>query len=156
MSYRLAYGYRILIITVLSMVMVACSDLAGEPEIVATVPSASNTVADVELPPSAPDIANGARIYQQSCTSCHGEMGAGDGELVESGDVPRMGSFLDPVHMRQQSPAFYYDIITNGNIINLMPPWSGSLSVQERWDVAMYTARCKHTLPHPSVLVRIV
>ncbi|GAB5491298.1 MAG: hypothetical protein Phog2KO_15130 [Phototrophicaceae bacterium] len=126
----------------------ACSDLAGDVEIAVTVtPSTSDTVADanIALPESQPDIANGARIYQQNCTSCHGETGAGDGALVENGDVPRMGSFLDPVHMRQQSPEFYYDIISNGNLVNLMPPWEGSLSVQERWDVAMYAYTLHYT-----------
>lgn len=133
-------------IVILSVLISACSDLAGEVQIVETV--TPNTVAQatqLELPPSPPDIANGEQIFQQNCTSCHGENGAGDGELVENGDVPRMGSFLDPVHMRQQSPEYYYDIITNGNLINLMPPWAEALSVQERWDVAMYAYTLHYT-----------
>lgn len=136
------------IIIIFVFLLSACSDLAGEVQIVETVaPSTNNitTETDIELPASQPDIANGQRIFQQSCTSCHGETGAGDGTLVENGDVPRMGSFLDPVHMRQQSPEFYYDIISNGNLVNLMPPWSGSLSVQERWDVAMYAYTLHYT-----------
>ncbi len=124
------------------MIASACSDLAGDVQIVETVApqdtNSSQSALPLELPPNASDIANGQAIFAQNCTSCHGVNGAGDGELVESGEVPRMGSFLDPVHVRQQSLESYYDMITNGNLINLMPPWSGSLSLQERWDVAMY------------------
>lgn len=137
--------WRILpVIIIFSFALSACADLAGDVQIVETVsPNTSNTAQ--ELPANPPDIANGARIFQQNCTSCHGATGAGDGALVENGDVPRIGSFLDPVHMRQQSPEFYYDIISNGNLVNLMPPWNGSLSVQERWDVAMYAYTLHYT-----------
>ena len=134
------------LIVILSVLISACSDLAGEVQIVETVtPNTVAQVSELQLPSSPPNVANGEQIFQQNCTSCHGENGAGDGELVENGDVPRMGSFLDPVHMRQQSPEFYYDIITNGNLINLMPPWAEALSVQERWDVAMYAYTLHYT-----------
>lgn len=115
----------------------ACGGLAGEVQIVATMPSA-NTVADA-LPPASPDIANGERIYAQNCTQCHGDNGAGNGPLVESGEVPRMPSFLEGAHVRQQTPLSYFEIITNGNLENLMPPWENSLTEQERWDVALYS-----------------
>jgi mono/diheme cytochrome c family protein len=129
----------------------ACVGLAGDVEIVATLPSniqqeqATTVPEALQMPPSAPDISNGARIFQGSCISCHGITGVGDGELVQSGEVPRTVSFLEPSAVRQQTPNFYYDIITNGNIINLMPPWNESLSVQERWDVAMYVYTLQYT-----------
>lgn len=125
------------------LLLSACGNLAGEVEIVQPVSDIAATEPQVEaaqplqMPENPPDIANGQRIYAANCTNCHGN-GSGNGELVENGDVPRMPSFLEASHVRQQSVEFYYDIITNGNIINLMPPWSGSLSVQERWDVLMY------------------
>jgi mono/diheme cytochrome c family protein len=138
-----------MLIALLGLLVAACSDLAGEVEIVATLPPPTGMIpmqqqqeADAEganpLPATSPDVQNGQRIYAENCVSCHGTNGAGNGALVESGEVPRMSSFLEATHMRQQSPEYYYDIITNGNLVNLMPPWRGSLSVQERWDVAMY------------------
>lgn len=120
----------------------ACSGLAGDVEIVATVAPAS---AGVTMPPNPPDVANGERIFLANCTQCHGENGAGDGALVQSGEVPRMPSFQEGTHVRQQTPAAYYEIITNGNLENLMPPWADSLSEQERWDVAMYTYTRNYT-----------
>lgn len=154
-------------VAALSLLLAACGNLAGDVDIVAEVPTqtpvleTSNTTdnantantggvpdvpdaAQLELPPTMPDVANGARIFAQNCTSCHGANGAGGGPLVESGDVPRMPSFLEANHMRQQDLSYYYDIITNGNLINLMPPWQ-SLSVQERWDVLMYVYTLHYT-----------
>ncbi|MEO0595734.1 MAG: cytochrome c [Chloroflexota bacterium] len=148
-----------LFVAVLSLALVACGDLAGQPEIVAELPTDAPMGADnqqgegvpdipdplpLELPPAMPDVANGAAIFAQNCTSCHGENGAGGGILVESGQIPRMPSFLEASHMRQQSLTDYYDIITNGNLINLMPPWQ-SLTVQERWDVLMYAYTLHYT-----------
>lgn len=125
------------LILIVSMIVAGCSNLAGDVEIVATLPPQS-TGLPLQLPDNPPDIGSGAVLFQQHCTECHGINGAGDGELVGTGEVPRMGSFQDATHVRQQSVEFYYDIITNGNLINLMPPWSDTLSLQERWDVAMY------------------
>lgn len=134
-----------LLVLLASLFLSACSGLAGEVEIVATAPPAVPVQAEIPLPPAPPNLANGAAIYAQNCTDCHGETGVGDGELVENGSVPRMPSFLENRHVRTQTPAFYYDIIANGNLVNLMPPWSESLSVQERWDVAMYIYTLHYT-----------
>jgi mono/diheme cytochrome c family protein len=130
-----------MLIGLLGMALSACAGLAGEPEIIATIAPASPTAplpTDVGYPVENPDIANGAQIYALNCTSCHGEMGDGQGELVLSGDVGAMPSFLDVEHVRNYRPDEYFDIITNGNLENLMPPWREALSEQERWDVTMY------------------
>lgn len=114
----------------------ACGSLGGEPEIVSTIPAQSLEVGHPQTPP---DLANGAQIFAARCASCHGIDGGGQGELVLSGQVPQMASFLDPETARVQSPDAWYETITNGRIENLMPPWRDALSEQERWDVALYT-----------------
>lgn len=119
--------------------LAACSDLAGDVEIVATLPSSQPIDAeDAPLPAAAPDVANGQRLYQRHCTECHGVTGNGQGALVQSGEVPPMPSFLDAAHVTQQTPAYYYNIITQGNLQQVMPPWEEAFTQQERWDVAMY------------------
>ena len=47
--------------------------------------------------------------------------------------------FTDPATIRDQTPTAWYDVINNGRLDKLMPPWNGSLSEQERWDVALYS-----------------
>lgn len=130
---------HIALLFIISLIVSACGSLAGEPEIVATLtPSQPDISTSANHPAAAPDMINGARIFAENCTSCHGENGDGQGELVQSGEVPAMPSFLDAAHVTQQLPGDYYDIITDGRIENLMPPWADELSAQERWDVALY------------------
>lgn len=135
---------RLLLGAVAIFVVAACTDLAGGGEIVATLPPAAPTE-EIILPPTNPDLANGRHIFAEHCTECHAADGSGQGDLVLSGEVPEMPSFLDAAHVREQTLSYYYDIITNGNLANVMPPWVDSLSVQERWDVAMYVYTLHYT-----------
>lgn len=145
------FSWRIMPLFLLMVfVLAACGDLAGDVEIIGTIPSNTQELVTsipeaLQMPLDAPDIANGSRIFQEDCTRCHGITGVGDGELVQSGEVPRMVSFLESNSVREQTLDFYYNIISNGNLINLMPPWNESLSVQERWDVAMYVYTLHYT-----------
>lgn len=129
----------------LLMLLAACSGLAGEPEIVATLPPRELPTAEPNWPQSTPDLANGAQIFAQRCASCHGPQGDGQGELVLSGEIPAMPSFLDAPHVSAQLPADYFDIITNGRIENLMPPWREALTPQQRWDVTYYVYTLHYT-----------
>jgi len=138
----------IITLCLLATIIVGCTGLAGEPEIVATLtPSVPIVPTELALgyPENTPDLTNGALIFARNCTECHGVNGDGQGALVLNGQVPEMDSFLDASALGFQSPNDYYDIITDGNIENLMPPWVDSLSEQERWDVALYTYTLGYT-----------
>lgn len=128
---------RWIVLLLASLALAACSGLAGEPEIVATLPPPPTAVA-LSAPQQVPDLANGAALYAQNCTDCHGGNGDGRGELVLNGEVPTMASFLDADYMRDVRLQDTFAIITNGNLQNLMPPWGGSLSANDRWDLAYY------------------
>lgn len=133
----------------LALLTAACTGLGGEPQIVSTrvIPTSApvTPVVDRGIPASAPDLANGARIFAARCAECHGIDGGGQGELVLSGQVPAMTSFLDPATARDQTPHDFFATITNGRLENLMPPWRDALSEQERWDVALYAYTLHYT-----------
>jgi mono/diheme cytochrome c family protein len=140
------------ILAVILLFLVGCTGLGGEPEIASTIPAQQVALAqprsstpDIGFPQSPPDLANGAAIYAQNCTACHGVNGEGDGELVLSGQVANPGNFRDPTSARQQTPDDWFETITVGKIENLMPPWQNALTEQERWDVAMYTYTMHYT-----------
>lgn len=121
----------------------ACTGLGGEPEIVSTVPVATSVVQveeqdDPLVPESPPDVENGALIFAENCTDCHGENGNGEGQLVQEGSIPQPPDFTDIEATSLDTPLQWYDVITNGRIENLMPPWQNALTAQERWDVAFY------------------
>jgi mono/diheme cytochrome c family protein len=133
----------------LALLTAACTGLGGEPQIVSTrvIPTSAPATPDADrgVPALAPDLASGAQIFAARCAECHGAAGDGQGDLVLSGQIPPMASFLDPATARDQTPHEWFRTITNGRLENLMPPWRDALSEQERWDVALYTYTLHYT-----------
>jgi mono/diheme cytochrome c family protein len=84
-------------------------------------------------------------VFAANCTRCHGERGDGDGEFVRSGQVVIANHLSDPQTGFRQTPADYFNTITNGRIAKLMPPWRDALSLRDRWAVALYTYTLHYT-----------
>lgn len=127
------------------LLLSACGGLASEPAVVATLPPAVPTSDAPVRPESPPDIALGAQVYAANCVRCHGADGRGEGELVQTGEVPRPRDFTDPATASSQRPDDWYRVITDGKIENLMPPWRDALTDAERWAVALYTYMLPYT-----------
>ena len=125
--------------------MVGCSNLSGEPEIVATI---APTITAPPAQPHAIDsalIETGALIFSQRCTTCHGVDAEGNGELVQSGQIPAPPSFREHSTIADISPQEWFTTITLGRIDNMMPPWADALTLEQRWAVAMYTYTLSYT-----------
>jgi mono/diheme cytochrome c family protein len=117
-----------------------CTGLGGEPEVVATLPPPP-TFAPVVIayPEAAPNMDEGAELFAEFCTECHGENGQGNGPLVLAGQIPtEIRDFTDPNTTLDTTPQDWFDIITNGRLEALMPPWRNSLDESQRWAVTMY------------------
>lgn len=129
---------RLTIAFVSALALSACGGLSGEPDIVATV--ARPTAAKAQIARDwVPDIDNGARIFAERCTDCHGVTGDGQGELVLSGSIGRPLDMTERSNVSAKSPLEWYEVITDGRIDKLMPPWENALTEAERWDVALYS-----------------
>ncbi len=121
-------------------VLCACSGLGGEPEIAATAPPRDSPTADnMTFRDWRPDVHEGERIFRERCTECHGVSGDGLGELVTAGSVERPLDMTVQELVAQRSPLDWFDVITEGRIEKLMPPWQNALSEAERWDVTLYS-----------------
>ena len=142
-----ALWFALLIVLVLS----ACGGLGGEPRIVATLPP--QVQSPTAAPPvDQPELMRGAAIFAENCTRCHGEGGRGDGELALTGQLPTPPrDFTDPATTRDQTVAAWFEVITNGRLETLMPPWRDSLSESDRWAVAMYSYTLSY---HPDQLAQ--
>ena len=75
----------------------------------------------------APAIAEGKRLYEARCQSCHGAKG----DLSE-----HYHSIKE--HIPMHNPGSYYQIITEGEPKHGMPAFGRSLSEQERWKLVAY------------------
>lgn len=125
----------------LGLALSACS-LASEPVPagpVETGPIAGETP-ETFVPASLPVAAGGQSIYEQNCAACHGPNGAGDGDLAaqvaDAGGV--LPNLSDPDLARARSPQEWFEIITNGRMSSMMPPWKDALDEASRWNVAYY------------------
>ena len=132
---------RLLVFILLLFGLTACLSLAEDitpppgyqaPTAVQNTPTSPAPVYPV-LPP---DPERGAVLYTEKCAPCHGTAGLGDGPDAGmlANPVAPLG---DPALARTADPASWYQMVTNGNMQNFMPPFS-SLSVPERWDVIAY------------------
>lgn len=119
------------------VIALAGCGLASEPEIVQEIPLPTPAPTIVS-PETSPDLAAGAAFYAAHCAVCHGQGGRGDGQMVRDGRLQTPPpSFADLATSSGQTPLDYMAVITDGNMLAGMPPFS-SYSIQDRWNVAAY------------------
>lgn len=86
----------------------------------------------------------GAHVFQVYCAVCHGE--AADGKSVVASNMVGFGPpSLRTAAVRALSDSVIYTIVTNG--LGHMPAFSGTLSVRERQEVAVYVTHLARTMP---------
>ncbi len=130
----------IILMAVLSILLSACTlsladDITPPPDYKSPTPGPTMSPLFPQNPPS---LASGAAIFAEKCAPCHGDKGLGDGPMAaQLQKVP--AAVGKPEIARVAAPANWYTTVTQGNINSFMPPFSGSLSDQQRWDVVAYT-----------------
>jgi mono/diheme cytochrome c family protein len=135
---------HIFVFSVLVILLSACSSLSLAEDITpppgSNLPAAQPTQAAMSgprYPLVSPNPANGEAIYVDKCTPCHGPSGKGDGP--QANQLPNPPTAVGMAELaRQSTPSDWYTIITQGNLERFMPPFSGSLSERQRWDVVAY------------------
>lgn len=138
MTKRLSTAKRpavVLLVLLFCLTAAACSGLSGEPKVVTTLRPAATTAPVID---TSDPLALGAQIFADRCISCHGPGGRGDGDLVRAGQIANVPDFTDPARRAGLTVEDYFEVITNGRIEKLMPPWKDALSEDERWAVAQY------------------
>jgi mono/diheme cytochrome c family protein len=92
--------------------------------------SLSKSKADA-TPPT--DIAKAKALFQQSCASCHGTDGQGNGPAAPTSPRPPAN-----FHTKQPSPDLAMKVISDGIPGSTMPQWKPKLSDEQRQTLAQY------------------
>jgi mono/diheme cytochrome c family protein len=131
---KFRYTFIIALITIFLTGCTLASDITPPPDYVAPTPLPT---LGLMYPASAPDIQNGAMLFTQNCAPCHGDTGLGNGPQSQQlpVTVPALG-LADTA--RSDSPAQWFTTVSEGNLDRFMPPFAGTLSDQDRWDIVSY------------------
>lgn len=83
----------------------------------------------------------GAQLYTTYCATCHGIEGKGDGPAGTALE-PHPANLADAGMMNNMSDAYLFWRISEGGMIepfnSAMPPWKGSLTEEQIWQVIVY------------------
>lgn len=102
------------------------------------------TAVPVNLVPAAqPNPAAGEALYTDRCLPCHGAQGLGDGpQAAQLSAVP--APLGDAAYVRQAIPGDWYQVVTQGRLDRMMPPFT-SLTDAQRWDVVAFSLGLSQT-----------
>ncbi len=76
----------------------------------------------------------GRERFDIFCSVCHGQLGDGDGMVVQRGFRPPPSFHLD--RLRRRPVGHYFDVMTNG--FGAMASYASRVPVEDRWAIAAY------------------
>ncbi|MGH7732561.1 MAG: FTR1 family protein, partial [Gemmatimonadales bacterium] len=100
-----------------------------------------------DIPTDPPSIDRGAQLFAQSCSSCHGMAGRGDGP-AGAGLTPPPADLTALAALADRSPLDFYRRISLGVPGTAMPAFESQLSKGDRWALAVYASTLR--LPAPA------
>jgi high-affinity iron transporter len=106
--------------------------------------AALGSEAALELPRKTIDLAQGRRLYERNCASCHGLAGRGDG-VAARGMNPKPPAIGDAQTMRDVSPATMYRIVSVGIAGTPMTGYAAAFTPEQRWDIVSYLMSLRTT-----------
>lgn len=95
------------------------------------------------VPVRSPDLARGAQLYVEHCSSCHGVNGHGDGPAAASLN-PRPVAFSEPSRAAQRTPMAFFEVLSQGVPGTAMKAFN-ELPEAERWALAFHAGGLAYT-----------
>jgi high-affinity iron transporter len=96
------------------------------------------------MPSAPPSLTQGKKLFGAMCSQCHGASGMGDGPLAKD-LLPPPANLTDFGALRGTSLLDFFRKIGVGVAGTAMPSFGDRLSVDQRWDVALYAASLRNT-----------
>ncbi|MBV8736302.1 MAG: copper homeostasis membrane protein CopD [Alphaproteobacteria bacterium] len=112
------------------IICVAAGVFTARPAIAPAYPTSFYAPAE---PYSAPSVAQGARLYTESCAVCHGANGKGDGPAAQVSPI-RPADLTAP-HLFAHTPGDLFWWVSHGKANGAMPGFAAVMSPADRWDV---------------------
>jgi mono/diheme cytochrome c family protein len=134
MKFRLAAVLILITVFLTACNFTLASDITPPPDYKSPTPAPTLGALFPAEPPAPQEV---LALYMEKCAPCHGEAGRGDGPqgMQLSVKIPAFGL---PAVGRAAIPSNYFTMVSQGRIENFMPPFSGSLNEQQRWDIVAY------------------
>jgi high-affinity iron transporter len=89
------------------------------------------------FPRVGPELANGKRLFEENCVSCHGPRGAGDGPSADTLN-PKPRDFTDPERLNHYAPYQFFQAVSFGVEGTAMASFGEAFTHEEIWDIAFY------------------
>ena len=86
------------------------------------------------VPVTAALLHRGQERYGIYCTPCHGQIGRGDGMVVQRGYRRPPSFHID--RLRNEKTGYFFDVMTNG--FGAMPDYAAQVPVADRWAIVAY------------------
>ncbi|MGB7212549.1 MAG: cytochrome c/FTR1 family iron permease [Gemmatimonadales bacterium] len=99
-----------------------------------------------DIPAGPPSLARGSQLFAQSCSSCHGMAGRGDGPDAAK-LTPPPADLTALADLTDRSPLDFYRRISLGVPGTAMPAFESQVSESDRWALAVYASTLR--LPAP-------
>jgi high-affinity iron transporter len=99
--------------------------------------------AALALPARALDIADGKKLYETNCASCHGTLGKGDGALAGTMNPPPP-AIGTSAFMHAVAPGMAFRKISVGVSGTAMPAFESTLTTEQRWNIVTYLGSLRH------------
>jgi mono/diheme cytochrome c family protein len=87
------------------------------------------------------DIRRGQERFTIYCTPCHGQLGDGNGMVVQRG--LRQAANFHQDRLRQERIGYFFDVITNG--FGAMQGYAEQVPVRDRWLIAAYVRALQYS-----------
>lgn len=100
------------------------------------------------LQPTPEVLRRGQIKYQQNCSVCHGDQGAGDGSVIGTGKFPYAPSLVSGAALTR-TDGYLYAVIVAGR--NFMPPYAERMSHTDRWATVLYMRQLQGPAAAPAL-----
>lgn len=87
------------------------------------------------------DLRRGQERYTIYCTPCHGQLGDGNGMVVQRG--LRQAATYHQDRLRQERIGYFFDVITNG--FGAMQGYAEQVPARDRWLIAAYVRALQYS-----------